>query len=62
MRAFNAILMSGLGMVAMRYGVLNKQMRFRDGSPIKPGWPTLLARAWFIVLGAVFVILAILQH
>src|SRR5215831_2009347 len=58
MRAFNAILMSGLGMVAIGYGLLNKQMRLRDGSAIKPGWPTLLARVWFVFLGAVFVILA----
>jgi hypothetical protein len=60
-RAFNAIWMSGLGLVAIGYGLLNKQMRFRDGSRIKPGWQSLLARSWFVVLGAGFVILAIYQ-
>lgn len=51
---FNSIWMSGSGFVAIGYGLLNKQMRFRDGTKIKPGWQSLLARAWFIILGADF--------
>jgi hypothetical protein len=59
MRVFNAILMSGLGLAAIGYGVFKRRMRFRDGRPIKPGWQSGLARTWFVVIGAVLVILAI---
>ena len=44
---FNAVWMSGLGLLAIGYGLLNRQMRFRSG----------LARAWFVVLEAVFLAL-----
>ena len=40
--------MSGLGVLAIGYGLLNRQSRFRSGR----------ARAWFVVLGAVFLISA----
>ena len=44
---FNAVWMSGLGLLVIGYGFLHRQMRFRSG----------LARAWFVVLGAVFLAL-----
>jgi hypothetical protein len=53
--------MSGLGLAAVGYGLLNKQMRFREGRKIKPGWQSGLARTWFVVLGVVFLILATRQ-
>jgi hypothetical protein len=58
MRAFEAALMCGLGVSAIAYGLLNKQMRFRDGRAVKPGWQSGMARTWFIVLGATVLVLA----
>ena len=59
MRDLAALLFSGLGLASMGYGLLNKQMRFRDGKPIKSGWPSVLARTWFVLIGAVLITLAI---
>jgi hypothetical protein len=61
MPVFNAVWMSCLGLVAIGYGLLNKQMRFRDDKEVKPGWQSGLARTGFVFIGALLLVLAIRQ-
>jgi hypothetical protein len=61
MLVFNAVWMSCLGVAAIAYGLLKKKIQFRDGREIRAGWPSGLARTWFVALGVLLLVLAMRQ-
>ncbi len=59
MRQADVILMVVLGVVAIGYGSLKRQMQLRNGSGIRRGWPSVLARGWFILIGIILLLLGV---